>query len=116
MKLKNIKKTVLIIGSIIILLYLVLGLIESQSKIITFFVLIPLLAWPYIVWKKELAAAIFSFTVGWITILWFLIDFLFLRTERLAWHIPVFILIAPLPAFVLGYMLWYYAKKKAKVE
>ena len=112
MKLKNIKKTALIGGSIIILLYLILGLIESTSKISTFFILVPLLVWPYIVWRYEPEASIFSIAIGCITILWFVIDFLILRAEMVFWHVPVFVLIAPLPAFLIGWMLWNYSEKR----
>ena len=112
MELRNLKKTVLISGSIIIFLYILLGLIESRSRFVTLIILLPLLAWPYIIWKYELDAAIFSFAIGCITIIWFAIDFVILRAERIAWHIPVFIIIAPLPGFLLGWMIWDYAKKK----
>ena len=111
-KLRQLKNSALAVGAIIILLYLILGLIESRSKLITFIILLPVLAWPYIAYKYEKQAAIMAIVIGSILILWFIIDFFVLRIQRQYWHIPVFILIAPLPAFVLAWMLLRYDELK----
>ncbi|MEE9525088.1 MAG: hypothetical protein V3V78_00595 [Candidatus Woesearchaeota archaeon] len=115
MKVRNLPKLKnwsLSIGIIIILLYLILSLVESEHKFVSFIVLIPVLIWPYVAYKHERQAGIMAFVVGSITIVWFVIDFLFLRADRLYWHIPMFLLIAPLPAFLLGWIFLYYSKNK----
>ena len=107
-KLKNIS---LIIGAVIVLLYLVLSLIESSAKLFALIVLTPIIIWMLIAIKHEREAAIMANLTGVIIIIWFIIDYTILRYERLWWHIPVFILIAPLPAFAIGYILWKCAER-----
>ncbi|MBR9691337.1 hypothetical protein GOV06_00980 [Candidatus Woesearchaeota archaeon] len=102
------KNSAVVIGSAVILLYLVMSLIESTSKLVSFTILLPVLIWPYVAYKQEKNASIMAFIIGAIVVIWFIIDFAFLRIERLYWHIPLFILIAPLPAFVMSYMLGHY--------
>ncbi len=109
---KWIKNTAIGIGSAVILLYFILGLIEGRSKVITVLLLLPLFAWPYLAYRYEKYAIRMAIAVGIIAIIWFAVDFIFLRIERFYWHIPVFILIAPLPAFTLAWMLWSYRKKQ----
>jgi hypothetical protein len=112
--LKILKNTVLAAGSIIILLYIILALIESTTKIISIIILLPIAVWPFIAMKNARQASIMATTIGAITIIWFIIDFVVLRAERVYWHIPLFLLIAPLPAFALGYLMWLYAEHMKK--
>ena len=112
MKPETLKRIILNIGTAIILLYLILVLIESQNRIISFIILIPILIWPYLAYRYEKQAAIFAFMIGIIVMVWFAIDFNFIRTEKIFWHIPVFLIIAPLPAFVLAWLLLVFMKKK----
>jgi len=111
-KLNRLKNITLSISIIIILLYLVLSLIESESKLITVLILLPVIIFPYISWKYEKQAAVMAFVICGITIVWFAIDFFFLRIQRQYWHIPLFLLIAPIPAFVVGYIFWFIYKNK----
>ena len=111
-KLNYLKNTTLVIASIIILLYLILSLIESTAKLITLLILLPVIIWAFIAWKYPKQAAIMAFLIAFVTIIWFAIDFLLLRTQRVYWHIPIFILIAPLPAIIVGYILWFYYDKR----
>jgi hypothetical protein len=108
------KNITLIIAAIIILLYLILGLIESAMKLLPVIVLVPILFWIFIAFKYERQASVMAYMIAGITILWFVIDFAFLRTQRVYWHIPMFILIAPLPAIAAGYILQFYANKRHK--
>jgi hypothetical protein len=112
--LRKLKNITLAIGTVIILLYLILSWSESITKIIPLIILIPVLVWPFLAWHDARQAYIMALTIGIITIIWFIIDFFVLRIHQEYWHIPVFILIAPLPAFILAYMMWVYHKHELK--
>ncbi|MBD3354970.1 hypothetical protein GF361_03215 [Candidatus Woesearchaeota archaeon] len=111
-RLDRLKNITLSISIIVILLYLTLSLIESESKLVSIMILLPVIIFPYIAWKYEKQASIISFLIGSITMIWFAIDFIFLRIQRQYWHIPLFLLIAPLPAFIIGYIFWFIYKKR----
>ncbi len=111
-RLNRLKNITLSISIILILLYLILSLIESGSKLVSILILLPVLIFPYIAWKYEKQASIIAFLIGFITIIWFAVDFIFLRIQRQYWHIPLFLLIAPLPAFIVGYIFWFLSKKR----
>ena len=102
---KRLKYSAIIIGTIIVLLYFVLSLIESSEKVIAVLILLPVLVWPYVAYKYTRQAAVMSFVIAAVAVIWFAIDFLLIRTHQQLWHIPLFIVIAPLPAVVLGWML-----------